>query len=154
VGGEEFAFLDPGALVDGDLRLALTETKPADPSKGLVPAYVFDMVLTGTTTRIGSINLRIGDTEHLVRYAGHIGYGVEPQYRGHRYAARACNLILPLARKHGLNTVWITVTPDNLASRRTCEILGAEFVEIVDLPPGSDMYLKGERQKCRYRLHL
>ena len=44
-----------------------------------------------------------------------------------------------------------TTTPDNLASRRTCEILGAELVETVELPPGNDMYERGERQKCRYR---
>ena len=112
------------------------------------------MVLAATAARIGYISLRVGHTEHLVRYAGHIGYQVEPEHRGHRYAARACSLLGPLARRHGLETLWITVTPENAASRRTCEILGAEMVEIVDLPPHTDMYAKGERRKCRYRLGL
>jgi tagatose 1,6-diphosphate aldolase len=63
-------------------------------------------------------------------------------------------LLLPLARRHGLKDLWITCNPDNLASRRTCELAGAEFVEIVDLPANSGMYRRGDRQKCRYRLDL
>jgi tagatose 1,6-diphosphate aldolase len=61
-------------------------------------------------------------------------------------------LLLPLARSHGLMTIWITCNPDNFASRRTCELAGATLVEIVDLPEDNDMYQRGERQKCRYRL--
>ncbi|MGB2820851.1 MAG: GNAT family N-acetyltransferase [Phycisphaerae bacterium] len=154
MGEEAFTFLDPGELVDGDLRLVLKERVPADPAKGHVPAYAFDMILAGTSQRIGHVSLRVGNTRHLVRYAGHIGYGVDPEHRGHRYAARACRLILPLARRHGLNPLWITVTPDNIASKRTCEILGAELVETVELPEDTDMYARGERHKCRYRLGL
>ena len=149
-----FTFLDPGELVDGDLQLLLREAKPADPARGFVPAYIFDMVLARTNTRIGSLSLRIGNTERVVLYAGHLGYGVEPEHRGHRYAARACGLVLPLAKRHRLDPLWITVSPDNAPSRRTCGVLGAELVEIVDLPEDSDMYAKGERQKCRYRLDL
>ena len=87
-------------------------------------------------------------------YGGHIGYGVLPRYRGHRYAARACKLLFPLARRHGLNPLWITCNPDNIASRRTCELAGGKLVEIVDLPEDIDMYQAGERQKCRYRFDL
>ncbi len=145
---DEFEFFDPGELIDNDLQLVLTERKPADPSKGFVPAYVFEMAFAGTDTKVGSINIRVGDTDFLVRYAGQIGYSVEPAHRGQRYAARACELLKPLARMHGLKTLWLTVTPDNAASRRTCEILGAQMVEIVDLPEDCDMYACDERQKC------
>jgi tagatose 1,6-diphosphate aldolase len=150
----EFEFLDPGRLVDGELELVLTATRPGRLDKGLAPEYAFDMRRTGTNVVLGSINLRIGETEFLTHYAGQIGYGVEPEHRGHHYAARATRLLLPLAASHGLSTLWITVNPDNLPSRRTCEIAGGELVEIVDLPPGCDMYRKGERQKCRYRIRL
>jgi hypothetical protein len=44
--------------------------------------------------------------------------------------------------------------PPNLASRRSCELAGAEFIEIVDLPPDYHGYLLGQRQKCRYRIKL
>ena len=147
----EFEFLDPGPLIDGDLELVLAEQTPADPSRNWAPAYAFRMRLPDVE-EAGRINLRIGDREALVRYAGHIGYGVNPEYRGHHYAARAVRLLLPFARRHGLQTVWITCNPDNWASRRTCELAGAALVEIVDLPADNDMYQRGERRKCRYRL--
>ncbi len=151
---QDFTFLDPGELIDGDLQLVLRQKLPALPDKGFVPAYSFAMVLTGTATTMGQISLRIGETDHIVLYAGHIGYGVDEKYRGRRYAARACRLILPLAARHGLKAVWITVNPDNAASRRTCEILGAQLVNTVDVPPETEMYARGDRQKCRYRIDL
>ena len=100
------------------------------------------------------IGLRIGNTECILLYIGHIGYRVYPRYRGHRYAARATRLLLPLARKHDLKTLWITADPDNLASRKTCELVGAEMVDIVEAPLSSEPYRRGYRQKCRYRLEL
>lgn len=38
--------------------------------------------------------------------------------------------------------------------RTICERLGAELIDIVPLPVDNDMYLRGEREKCRYRLDL
>lgn len=147
-----FRFLQPEPMVDGELTLHLHRTCPADPNRGVVPAYEFHMVHSETAETMGRISLRVGDTEFLRLYAGHIGYGVEPPFRGHRYAARSCRLLLPLAARHGFGELWITVNPDNTPSRRTCEILGAEMMGIVDVPPGCDMYSRGDRQKCRYRL--
>lgn len=149
-----FEFYDPGQLIDGNLVLSLVETYPGDPRRDYVPAYRFRMTLDGQRYEIGRIELRVGNTERIVLYAGHIGYRVLPMYRGHHYAARSCRLLLPLARRHGLNPLWITCNPDNYASRRTCELAGATFVEIVDLPEDNEMYQMGERQKCRYRLDL
>jgi predicted acetyltransferase len=141
-------------LVDNDLQLILVEEAPGDPAINHVPAYKFKMTLVGHEEEIGRIQLRIGTTHHIVMYAGHIGYAVDPQHRGHRYAARACRLLFPLARSHGLETLWITCSPENLASRRTCELAGGELVDIVDLPDDTDMFRRGERQKCRYRIDL
>jgi tagatose 1,6-diphosphate aldolase len=44
--------------------------------------------------------------------------------------------------------------PENSASRRTCEMVGAELADIVDLPEDHNMYQRGYRQVCRYRLTL
>ena len=145
-------FLLDVPLVDDELELYLAERSPADPERDFVPAYRFEMRVDGE--RAGSISLRAGNTRHLELYAGHIGYGVEPPFRGRRYAARACKLIFDLARRHGMTTLWITCNPENVASRRTCELVGGELVDIVDLPAETDMYKEGERQKCRYRIRL
>ncbi|MDQ3249383.1 MAG: GNAT family N-acetyltransferase [Chloroflexota bacterium] len=147
-------FQTPGRLVDDDLELVLAAKDPGNPALNYVPAYRFKMMRSGQTTEMGAIDLRIGNTHHVVMYGGHIGYHVLLPYRGHHYAARSVRLLLPLARRHALNPLWITCNPDNFASRRTCELAGFTFVEIVDLPEEIDMYREGERQKCRYTLKL
>ena len=121
---------------------------------GDVPAYRFRLTRQGSDEAIGRINLRIGNTFDLLMYNGHIGYAVNVEHRGHRFAARACRLLFPLARLHKLEILWITCAPDNPASRKTCESTGGKLIEIVDLPKHSEMYQEGERQKCRYRIQL
>jgi len=148
-----FRFRDPGRLVDGDLELVLTARQPADPIKQHVPGYEFEMRRTGTATRLGIIRLRIGSARAL-RYAGHIGYEVAPAHRGHRYSARACRLLLPFARKHGLKAVWLTTDPANRPSQRICDLIGARRVETVRLPRDHEMYRRGARRRRRYRLAL
>ena len=150
----EFRFSDYKPFSDGEIEVVVSEKRPAIPEKGYVPAYWFDIRQVGRPQNIGRVDLRIGNTRHLIMYGGHIGYSINAEYRGHHYAARACNLIKPVALDHGLKTLWITCNPDNIASRRTCEILGCELVEIVDLPEDTNMYQDGERQKCRYRWDL
>lgn len=147
-------FNDYRPFTDCQIEVVVREKRPGDEPRGLVPAYHFDIRLRGKSETIGGVNLRISNSRHIVMYAGHIGYGINEAYRGHRYAAKACNLISQVALDHGLKTLWITCNPDNWASRRTCEILGCEFIEIVDLPENTDMYQRGERQKCRYRWAL
>ena len=134
--------------------------QPADPVKGWVPQYNFWMRLHDrpgwpAPVRIaGGIGLRVGTTDSVALYYGHIGYHVYPPARGNHYAERACRLLLPLCRGHGLRTLWITCNPDNHASRRTCERLGMELVGIVPVPEGDPLYQRGDREKCRYRLVL
>jgi len=149
-----FRFLEPGELRDADIRLRLVAIHPADPSKNWVPYYVFHILDAKTGRRAGEIHLRVGDTEHMRLYGCHVAYGVRPEFRGKRFAARALRMLVPLARRHGLSELWITCNPENVASRRTCELAGAELIDVVDLPPNVDMYQEGERQKCRYRLYL
>ena len=149
-----FQFLDPGPLVDGDLELRLVDKKPGDPSIGIVPMYVFEMRHRGHIQSFGNIDLRVGHTFLLDLIGGQIGYNVDPTYRGHRYAARSIKLLLPLAKRHDLQTIWITCNPDNIASRRSAERAGAKFVEIVDVPPSHELYQRGDRQKARYRIDL
>ncbi len=150
----DFVFNNYGVLTDGEIDLVVQLTEPGDPATGRVPAYDFAVMLAGGREPVGRVGLRLGDTDHLVKYLGHIGYGIAEKYRGHGYAAKACRLARPVAIDHGFRTLWITCNPDNYASRRTCEALGCELVEIVDLPPDSDMYQRGERRKCRYRWDL
>jgi len=131
-----------------------------DSEKGLVAQYHFWMRLRATggyespVPMGGGLSLRISDSHNTRMYYGHVGYNVFPPARGRHFAERACRLVLPLARAHGMRELWITCNPENAASRRTCERLGATLIEVVDLPEGFPLYQRGERQKCRYRLDI
>jgi predicted acetyltransferase len=126
------------------------------PASDLAPAYHFWMNVSDNSRLpiAGGINLRIGHQFDLVMYHGHIGYHVYAPSRGHHYAERACRLLFPLARCHGIDPLWITCNPDNFASRRTCERLGGNLVEIVPIPPENPLFARGETEKCRYRVDL
>jgi tagatose 1,6-diphosphate aldolase len=130
--------------------------QPADPARGRVPAYHFwmrvDEGFNLSVTIAGGIGLRVGRTRDLEMFAGQIGYHVYPPARGHHYAERACRLLMPLARAHGLSPIWITCNPDNAPSRRTIERLGGELIDTVPIPKDHEFYSRGEREKCRYRL--
>lgn len=139
------------ALRHGDLELRLADYSSHPFHR--VPTYFFRMMSQFSDEEMGTINLRIGSNPHLERYAGHIGYGVHRWSRGHHYAARSVVLLLPLARKLNIDPLWITCDPENGASRRSLELAGAEFVEIVEVPEecGIRKY-GGKLHKCRYRL--
>jgi predicted acetyltransferase len=147
------------------LKIAPWGHEPAGSAPGRVPQYHFWMRVRNemrwppgmslpSVGIAGGIGLRIGASSTIEMYYGHFGYHVYPPARGYRYAERSCRLLLPLARRHKLRTLWLTCNPDNLASRRTCERLGARLVSIVSIPQDDPLYLRGEREKCRYRLEL
>jgi predicted acetyltransferase len=121
-----------------------------------VPEYHFWMRDAGNPQlpMAGGIGLRIGNTYDTAMYSGHIGYHVYPPARGRHFAERACRLLFPLARRHEINPLWITCNPDNYASRRTCERLGGQMIEIVPIPVEHVLYQRGETEKCRYRIDL
>jgi tagatose 1,6-diphosphate aldolase len=130
----------------------------ADPAKGHVPCYHFWMRLRPESrpavSIAGTVSLRVGDSPDLKIYFGQVGYNVFPPARGHHYAERACRLLFGLARHHGLRPLWITTDPENVPSRRTCERLGGNLLEIVEVPPNHLLYARGQRRKCRYRIDI
>jgi tagatose 1,6-diphosphate aldolase len=148
-----FQFLRPGKLINRDLELVLTRTVEADPIKRHVPMYEFDLRHISRRVAMGKIRLRIGSALAL-RYPGHIGYEVRQRFRGRRYAARSCQLLLPLAHAHGLKAVWLTVDPKNIPSQKTCQIVGARYIETVSIPRNHEMYQDGARYRRRYKLDL
>lgn len=142
------SFIELPELSDGVIHLVCTEKKPAIPEKKYVPCYVFDVCKGGE--KIGRINLRIGyfgfdpDSSDLY-YCGQIGYNIDEKYRGNSYAVRACRLLAPVAKAHGMTKLLITNEHANTASRRVCEKLGTRFLRVARLPEWHDLCKKGQR---------
>lgn len=144
-------FIEPGVLTDGEIALRLAEKAPAIPEKNWVPAYEFDIVKDAS--KVGHIGLRIGYTDGLY-YGGQIGYGVDEAFRGRGYAVRACRLLAPVMRAHGMRIALITNDVDNRASRRVCEKLGTRHVRRATLPEWHDLYKSGGRAVNIYELTI
>ena len=135
-----------------EILLRLEKTCEARPEKQWVPAYYFSICLRDGT-KIGHCDLRVGHNDRLY-IGGNIGYGIDEAHRGHHYASEACKLLLDLARKHHMGYVIITCDPDNMASRRTCELAGGKYMETAAVPEWHNMYEEGMRRVRVYRFEL
>lgn len=137
-------FFSVNDLVTNEIFLRLNDTCEEQPQKGWLPAYYFDICLLDGTV-IGACDLRIGHNSKTY-IGGNIGYQINEEYRGHRYAVKACELLFKQAKKHDMSYLIITCDPANIASSRTCEIAGGQFLEITDIPEDNEMYSEGKRK--------
>lgn len=145
-------FYDISDLKTKEICLQLEKTCEAQPEKKWLPAYYFDICLLDGT-KIGKCDLRIGHNEKTY-IGGNIGYSIDGPYRGHHYAAKACELLFKQARKHDLDYLIITCDPTNAASSRTCELAGGNFIEKTDIPEDNEMYSEGKREVFIYRFDI
>jgi predicted acetyltransferase len=136
------------ALTSGEVTLRFVRMVPGDPSRDFVPYYHFRIVAADGSD-VGHINFRVGDTEHVRFFAGHIGFQILEPFRGHRHALHACHAIAPLVRTL-YETVIITCDPDNVASMRTIERLGASFIDEVTAPSHGAPDARVSWRKRRY----
>jgi len=139
-------------LRDKEIFLKLKRTCEAQPEKRWLSAYYFDICLLDGKP-IGHCDLRIGHNEKTY-IGGNIGYGIDEEYRGNHYAAKACKLLFRQAKKHEMNYLIITCVPENIASARTCELAGGKFVEVTDIPEDNEMYEEGKRKVSIYRFDI
>ena len=83
-------------------------------------------------------------------YLGHIGYHVDPPFRGHGAALRACRLCVSVLAELGMRTFVITTDEDNLPSILTCERLGCTLECSVDVPLWCRQEFSISERKRRY----
>ena len=143
-------FFDTTFLQDNEIKLVVERVSDADPIKGWVPAYYFG-IYDFNGNKIGFCDLRVGYSDGLY-YGGHIGYTVYEEHRGHHYALKACKLMFELAKKHGMEYLYITCNPANTPSRKTLEGLEGELIEIAELPEDNDMRVRdGQTNVCVFK---
>ena len=137
------------AYSDGVIDLVPLNLFPPDEDMEFGVNYDFMIAPHGKRREAGRISVRLGESP-CVYYFGHIGYHIDPPFRGNHFARRACSLLKPLMLHSGKTSVVITTDPDNWASRRTCEGLGCELERTVNVP--REIYSRWEisRVKCRY----
>ncbi len=147
-----FFFRSKPSLTDGVIDLIPIRDWLADEEMRFGDEYTWRITLHSRRSEIVRINLRLVESPCVYCF-GHIGYHIDPPYRGNHYARRACQLIAPFIRRRGKETVVITCDPDNTASRKTCEALGCELERIITVPDWIRKRWSISKVKCRYIWH-
>ena len=147
----EFVFTSAFDSIQGPdgLHLEIIEKNPGDDV--ILPFYYYD-IYAGDRP-VGKISIRIGDNYHSY-YNGHVGYEVDPPYRGHRYSLQALKLVLPVAQHHNMTRLYLTCDQSNQASRRIIEGSGARLLEIAKIPRDYFAWREGMEDHCIYQLDL
>lgn len=146
-------FFDTTDLRNQEFYLQLYKTADENIEKGYVPAYYFKIMRCADDMEVGQCDLRIGHNENT-KYGGNIGYEIYEPFRGNHYAAKACKLLFLLAKKHKMDKLIITCAIENIASRKTCEYIGAELIGIIDVPEWHEIYKSGRKKTCQYIVML
>ncbi|MBR6808727.1 MAG: GNAT family N-acetyltransferase [Clostridia bacterium] len=136
-------------FTDGEVDLVLSNEDVSDAVCGIVDGFTFYMYKARTRHYMGYVSLRLGESPGLY-YLGHIGYRVEPEYRGQHLAERSCRMIVPLMKRLGIHSAVITTNVDNMPSRKTAERLGCILESIVPVPERFRGICAGAAWKCRY----
>ena len=77
---------------------------------------------------VGFADLRHFLTPALKQAGGNIGYAIRPTERGKGYGKKLLELLLPEARKMGMEKVLITVLPTNTASINVAKANGGQLI--------------------------
>jgi len=136
-------------LTHAGVTLRLECIFPGDERKGLVPAYHF-RIINEAAEDVGNISFRVDDTPHLIHFAGHIGYAVDPPHRGRHYALHACRALAPFVAEVKGSAI-ITADTDNIPSLRTIERLGCQYLGNSPDPASVPKISRGCPLKRRYR---
>ena len=134
---------------DGVIDLVPVHFTPPDPSMGFGREQIWRITLHGSRGEIGQISYRNGESR-CIYYFGHIGYHIDPPFRGHHYARRACELLREEIVLSGKRSIVITCDPDNEPSRRTCTGLGCLWEGITEVPEDIRHKYEISSVKCRF----
>ena len=134
---------------DDQISLIRLPSPRPDPGLGFGSERIWRITLKGSRREIGQLSYRDGESP-CVFYFGHIGYHIDPPWRGHHFALRACRLIREEMLRGGKSSVVITCDPDNTPSRKTCEHLGCLYEGTVRVPESIHEKYEISRIKCRY----
>ena len=146
----KFEFLNRFDIIsDGEITLRISQKYRGDDE--LLPFYYYDIHVNNTA--VGKISIRFGSNYHSY-YNGNVGYEIDKEYRGNKYAYKACKIVMQVAREHGMAELILTCDESNIASYKTIEKLGAELVEIVKPPKDYFAYRENMEKQRIYKLQL
>jgi predicted acetyltransferase len=85
---------------------------------------------------IGRVSIRHELNDYLEMRAGHIGYGIRPEFRGRGYATEILLRALEIVRELGVREVLVTCGDSNIASSAVIERCGGVLENKIDTEEG------------------
>ncbi len=114
--------------------------------------FFYTIILKDIGRRIGYCDIRTSHEDELLFY-GNIGYRIDKRYRGHSYAYKASLLLLKVAKKLNMDYLFITCSPENIASDKTIQKLNATYINTLSVPIWHPLF-ESEKVKKIYRIDL
>lgn len=97
--------------------------------EGFIPCTTYWVIQDNKI--IGLANIKHYLNDYLRKKGGHIGLAIAKDYRGKGLGLQIIKMLVEKARNEfGIDEILFTNEPDNLASRRLCEKIGAELTDI------------------------
>ena len=111
------------------LRAKVDTARGINLPEGFIPCTTYWVMLGDKV--IGFANIKHYLNDALRKKGGHIGLALAKEYRGKGLGVQTAKLLIEKARnEYGIGEVLLTNEPENMASRRMCEKLGAELTDI------------------------
>lgn len=101
---------------------------------------VFDIYLHNTDELIGIIWYDRGSDKEFTKYYGNVGYEIKEKYNGNYYALKALKLLKNVMLNDDIKTMIFNILPENIASRKTVEKLGARILCYRPVPKKHKLY--------------
>ena len=112
-------------LWEADLEKAYRLQISFGPNENRFINNAYGYTLTEFLDYVKIFNLRHKLNESLRNGAGHIGYGISPDYRKKGYATQGLALVLQEAKKLGIDEALLSVNKQNLGSLKAQQKNGA-----------------------------
>ena len=119
-----------------DMCLRLEDEEYAK-SVGKCPGKTFLLVREDDNKIVGTINLRWNLTDTMLKFGGHIGYGIRPTERRKGYNKINLYMVLKEAKKIGLDRVMLDCNVNNIGSDNTIKSLGG-VLERTEVDPSDN----------------
>ena len=115
-------------------RCLSMENKEYAQKAGRCPGKTFLLIRENDSRIVGTVNVRWDLNEEMLRFGGHIGYGIRPSERRKGYNKINLYLALKEAGKIGLERVMIDCAASNISSDKTIKALGG-ILERCEMDP-------------------
>ena len=133
----EFSFIHEGESWADYVARVEREAEGRDLPEGRVRAAFLLAEVDGQI--VGRTSIRFALNDFLRQYAGHVGYGVAPEFRRRGVATEILRRSLALLAEAGVDRALVTCTETNLGSRGVIEACGGVLENTVEDPDGRQM---------------